>query len=69
MIAPYLLLKISFLLPGFNLITFLATIVFSLVTSFKDPGIIPRYALLKAINEGVIPDKFTKKADNFESNG
>ena len=66
MIAPYLLIKVSWLLFSFNFVMFFSTIVFSLITSYKDPGIIPRYPLLRAISNGEIPKKFCKDSDDGE---
>lgn len=47
---------------------FFLTIVFSIITSVKDPGIIPRYPLLKALNDGVLPEKYTKPVADPEIN-
>lgn len=66
MIAPYLLLKVSYLLFTFNLVILLATLIFSAITSYKDPGIIPKYPILKAINDGFIPEKFKKPSSDQE---
>ncbi|CAI2381782.1 unnamed protein product [Moneuplotes crassus] len=60
MLAPYLLMRVSPLLVGFNLIILVTTILLSVITSFKDPGIILRYPLMKALNDGLIPENFQK---------
>lgn len=38
----------------------ISVIVFSILTTTKDPGIIPRYPILRALNNGIIPEKFAK---------
>jgi ABC-type multidrug transport system fused ATPase/permease subunit len=68
MIAPYLIAKVSFILFGFKVCLTVATVVFSLITSYKDPGWIPRYAILRSINNGVIPERFSKPCDDNEAN-
>lgn len=45
----------------------MSTIVFSILTSIKDPGIIPRYPILRAINNGIIPEKYTKPVVDTEA--
>lgn len=59
-LSPYLIIKVSYMMFCFNLIMSISTVLFSLVTSFKDPGIIPKYPILRAINNGIIPEKFTR---------
>ena len=66
-ISPYMF-KVSILLFTFNFWMLLLTISFSLMTSLSDPGIIPRYPILRAINNGVIPDKFSKPKIVGEAN-
>ena len=44
------------------------TISFSHMTSLSDPGIIPRYPTFQAINNGEIPDKFSKPKIDGEDN-
>ena len=47
---------------------FLLTIAFSMLTSWSDPGIIPKYPILRAINNGVIPEKYAKPIVDGEAN-
>ena len=38
------------------------------MTTIKDPGIIPRYAILRALNNGIIPERFAKPILDNEAN-
>lgn len=68
MVAPYVIRNISLLLFLFTTFMFLLTIVFSIITSVWDPGIIPRYAVLRAINNGIIPERYAKPILEMEAN-
>ena len=59
-IAPFIFLKVSIILFAFTIWMLILTVVFSILTSIKDPGIIPRYPILKAINNGILPEKCAK---------
>lgn len=59
-IAPYVCIHISYFLVIFTSGMFIMAIVFSIITSLSDPGIIPRYPILRAINNGIVPEKFAK---------
>ena len=67
LIAPYII-NISVILFSFTACMFILTIVFSLLTTFKDPGIIPRYPILMAINNGVIPKKCARSETDSDEN-
>ena len=59
-LSPYLIMNVSYMMFWFNLAMSISTVLFSLISSWKDPGIIPRYAILRAINNGIMPDRFSK---------
>lgn len=67
LIAPYII-NLSIILFLFTACMFILTIVFSLLTAFKDPGIIPRYPILMAINNGVIPKKCARSETDSDGN-
>ena len=48
---PYLLEDVTLLLPLISIYLFLSTISFFLLTTFTDPGIIPRISIISLDNE------------------
>lgn len=57
LISPFLWATIHPILPILSLYFYLCSTIFSLITAFSDPGIIPRKEIFKLM--GYVPDIFT----------
>ena len=66
LVIPYLWTDISPMLPCFIIYLFVSTITFLLLTTFTDPGIIPKKKIFDLF--GGVPSPFTENLDSSEEN-
>ena len=64
LVIPYLWTDISPILPCFIIYLFISTIIFLLLTTFTDPGIIPKKKVFDLF--GGVPSPFTENLDNSD---